>query len=84
MPQFVDVYSTRTGRKLPKPVPEHWLEHEVLGRHLSTLPSRKAGQDETTDGTDLVTVDGLGEDTSTEVPDLSTITETPAAGEEEE
>ena len=84
MPGFVDVYSTKTGRKLPKPVPEHYLEHERLGRNLSTLPSRRAGQDEPDGDTDLVTVDGLDQDTSTEVPDLITITETPAAGDEKE
>lgn len=81
---FVEVYSTKTRRKLPKPVPEHWLDHPILGRNLTTLPSRRAGQDEPSDDTDQVLVDGRGQDTSTEVPELITITETPAAGEDKE
>lgn len=80
---FVDAYSTRTGRKLPKPVPEHYFDHPILGRNLSRLPSRKAGQTETDDDT-TVLVDGLGSDTSIEVPELTTITETPAAGDDKE
>lgn len=81
---FVDVYSRRTGRKLPKPVPEHWLEHEVLGANLSRLPSRTAGQTDSADDTDLVIVDGLGQDPSTDEESTTTITETPAAGDEKE
>lgn len=81
---FVDAYSTKTGKKLPNPVPEHYLDHPVLGRDLSRLPSRKAGQDETADDTDLVIVDGLDRDRSTELPEFITTTETPAAGDQEE
>lgn len=39
---FVSAYSTRTGKKLPAPVPERWLDHPVLGEHLSKTPRRRA------------------------------------------
>lgn len=39
---LIDAYDTRTGEKLPQLVPEHWIDHPVLGVHLSRLPSQKA------------------------------------------
>lgn len=42
LPAFVEVYSTRTGRKLPAPVPRHYLDHPVLGRNLSLTPRQGA------------------------------------------
>lgn len=40
---FVDAYDKTTGRKVI--VPEHFLEHRVLGKNLSkTLRSAAAGQ----------------------------------------
>lgn len=36
---FVEAYSKTTGAKLPKPVPEAWITHPILGRDLSLLPS---------------------------------------------
>lgn len=39
---FVAAYSKKTGKKLPYLVPEHHLDHPVLGRSLSRLPSAKA------------------------------------------
>lgn len=80
---FVDAYNTRTGKKLPYLVPEHHFDHPILGRNISRLPSQKAGQDETGDDTGPVFVDGLDRDASTEVPDFITITETPAAGDQD-
>lgn len=41
---FVEVYDTRTGDKLPNPVPPHHVTHPVLGRHLSLTPRTKADQ----------------------------------------
>lgn len=38
---FVAAYSKKTGKKLPYLVPEHHLDHPVLGRNLSRLPSAK-------------------------------------------
>lgn len=39
---FVYAYDTRTGEKIPNPVPEHYIGHPVLGRNLSLTPTEKA------------------------------------------
>ena len=44
MSDFVSVYDTRTGAKLPKPVPRSWVGHPVLGEYLSTTPKAAAAQ----------------------------------------
>lgn len=36
---FVDVYDTKTGKKLPYQQPEHFVDHPILGARLSRLPS---------------------------------------------
>lgn len=38
---FVAAYSKKTGKKLPYLVPEHHLDHPVLGQSISRLPSAK-------------------------------------------
>lgn len=50
-PRFVDAWNRKTGKKLPHPVPEHWLTHPVLGRDLSKTPRQKAA-DKARRGTD--------------------------------
>lgn len=45
MTKFVDAYDTRTGTKLPYLVPEHWIKHPVLGKHLSQTPRSRAKRD---------------------------------------
>lgn len=47
MARFVDAYDTRTGTKLPYLVPEHWIKHPVLGKHLSQTPRSKKERRET-------------------------------------
>lgn len=42
MSRFVAAYDTQTGQKLPHLVPEHHIDHPVLGKRLSRLPSAKA------------------------------------------
>lgn len=40
---LVPAYDTRTGEKLPYFVPQHHIEHPVLGKHLSaTKPDTKS------------------------------------------
>lgn len=39
--RMVDVYNTDTGKKLPNPVPERWLDHPVLGQNLAVTPSAR-------------------------------------------
>ena len=39
---FVAAYDTETGKKLDYLVPEHHIDHPVLGARLSRLPSDKA------------------------------------------
>lgn len=41
----VAVYDKRTGRK--HSVPEHWLDHPVLGRNLSRTPKSVKSKDDT-------------------------------------
>ena len=36
---FVDAYDTETGLKLPYPVPEHHIDHPILGQRLRRTPS---------------------------------------------
>lgn len=36
---LVDAYDTKTGKKLPYLVPEEHIDHPVLGKRLSRLPS---------------------------------------------
>lgn len=38
----VQVYDTRTGKKLDRPVPENWLDGRFP--HLKETPSQKAGK----------------------------------------
>lgn len=40
MDGFVSVYSKTTGQK--HRVPEHWVDHPVLGRGISRTPTQKA------------------------------------------
>ncbi|GAB6937076.1 hypothetical protein ACQP60_18950 [Isoptericola variabilis] len=42
MAKFVPAYDTRTGKKLPHFVPEHHIDHPVIGRFLSRTPRAKA------------------------------------------
>jgi hypothetical protein len=37
---FVEAYSTKTGLK--QVIPEHWLDHPLLGKDFSLTPSAKA------------------------------------------
>ena len=64
---FVAAYSKKTGKKLPYLVPEHHLDHPVLGRNLSRLPSakKKASRKKAAEQADPVTT-----------------TEAPAAGDD--
>lgn len=41
-PGFVPAYDTRTGQK--RYVPEHWIGHPRLGKHLSKTPRQKAAE----------------------------------------
>lgn len=36
---FVEAYDTETGKKLAYPVPEHYIDHPLLGRRLRRTPS---------------------------------------------
>jgi len=36
---FVNAYDPVTGKKLPYPVPEHHIDHPLLGQRLRRLPS---------------------------------------------
>ena len=36
---LVDVYDTKTGKKLPYQQPAHIVDHPVLGKRLSRIPS---------------------------------------------
>ena len=38
---FVNAYDTTTGQKLPYLVPEHHIDHPILGRNLSRFPSQQ-------------------------------------------
>lgn len=38
---FVPAYNKKTGEKLSHLVPERHIDHPVLGRNLSRLPSQK-------------------------------------------
>lgn len=38
MADFIDVWDTRTGKPRSAPVPEHFLNHPVLGKHLTDKP----------------------------------------------
>lgn len=38
---LVNAYNTRTGKKVPHQVPEHWIDHPRIGKHLSRTPSGK-------------------------------------------
>ena len=42
---LVDAYDTKTGKKLPYQVPEHHIDHPVLGRRLSKTPSQRAQEE---------------------------------------
>ena len=48
---LVPVWDTRTGKKLPNPVPAHWVGHSKLGPHLSKTPRQKAAEKAATSGT---------------------------------
>lgn len=39
---LVDAYDKKTRAKLPYLVPEHYIDHPLLGVNLSRLPSQKA------------------------------------------
>lgn len=47
MTRFIPVYSTRTGKKLD-PVPEHYLDHPVLGQAYRRTPRSAANQKKST------------------------------------
>lgn len=40
---FVDAYSKSTGQK--QRIPEHWLDHPVLGKDFTLTPSARARED---------------------------------------
>lgn len=73
---FIEAYNTETGKKLPYLVPEHHIDHPLLGANLSRLPSHTAGQKKP----DPVTVTTVTEPASTTTP----TTKTPAAGDKKE
>lgn len=41
---LIDAYDTRTGKKVPHRVPEHFVGHPALGPHLSKTPRQKAAE----------------------------------------
>lgn len=43
MSKFVKAYSSVTGRRLPD-VPEHWMDHPVLGKNIRRSPKSAAEQ----------------------------------------
>lgn len=68
---FIRAYNTKTGDKLTYLVPEHWVDHPVLGRNLSRLPSDKRRQRRARKAVEAP------------APASTTNTEAPAAGDNE-
>lgn len=48
MSKFVPAYDTRTGRKLPHHIPEHYFDDPVLGKHVRRTPRNAAANKNTT------------------------------------
>lgn len=64
MTEFVDAYSTATGRK--QRVPAHYLDHPVLGKGLAKTPRIKAREkaaETPADTTSSQTVQVTGDET---------------------
>lgn len=64
MDGFVDAYAKSTGVK--HSIPEHWLDHPVLGKNFSLTPSAQARADEESAGP--TPEDGLTPDAVAEQP----------------
>ncbi|EFQ82703.1 hypothetical protein HMPREF0063_11912 [Aeromicrobium marinum DSM 15272] len=78
---FVDAYDTKTGKKLPYLVPEHHIDHPVLGKRIARIPSKNKTVTEPAqpaEGAQITEPKRPGRGTS-----RTTNTDTPAAGDKE-
>jgi len=62
---MVPAYDSRTGRKMPHHVPEHWFDHPVLGKHVRRTPRNAAANKKKAD-TSAATTPATGDNTDKE------------------